>query len=129
VAVAYVVSTLSIFPVVFGLVILSDLDVAASTAAQHAALASSADALLAQFNTVSVAATLGNLGFLILALVMVRSAFSRWIAYLGVATGALGVVTEALRPILGGGFTLYGVLLLVWLGAVGWQLHRLSRPA
>jgi hypothetical protein len=125
--IAYVVSTLSIFPVVFGLVYLSDLSQAAPTDAQHAALASSADALLAQFNTVSAAATLGNVGILILALVMVRGVFPRWVAYLGVATGAMGIVAEALRPILGAGFAVYGLCLLVWLSAVGWHLQRLSR--
>jgi heme A synthase len=44
---------------------------------------------------------------------------------LGIATGAVGVVLEALRPWLGVVYSLYGILLfawLIWLALALWQL-------
>ena len=39
------------------------------------------------------------------------------------------MVSEAVWPVIGGGYGLYGVLLRVWLGAVGWRLYRMGgRP-
>lgn len=52
--------------------------------------------------------------------------FGRALAYLGIATGILGVASEALRFVVEGGHGVYGVLLLVWTGAVGWRLYRLG---
>ena len=37
------------------------------------------------------------------------------LAWLGVATGAIGIVSELLRPVLGGAYALYGLLLFLWL--------------
>ena len=62
---------------------------------------------------------LTTVGMLIVSLVMLRGVFPRWIAYLGIATGILGVASEALRPVIEGGYGVYGVLLLVWTAAVG----------
>lgn len=45
---------------------------------------------------------------------------------LGLATGVLGVASEALRPMIGSGYLLYGMLLPVWFGWVGWTLLRLG---
>ena len=47
------------------------------------------------------------------------------VAYLGVATGAIGIVSEALLPILGGAYAIYGVLVMVWFLVIGWQLYCL----
>jgi len=44
----------------------------------------------------------------------------------GIATGLLGIASEALRPVIEGGYGVYGVLLLVWTGGVGWRLARLA---
>ena len=35
-------------------------------------------------------------------------------------------MSESLRPVLGAGYIVYGLLLLVWLIAVGWGLCRLA---
>jgi len=43
-----------------------------------------------------------------------------------VATGAIGVVCEALRPWLGGAYAVYGVLLFFWLIWMAWSLWRLA---
>ncbi|HEX5418239.1 MAG TPA: hypothetical protein VFZ25_21495 [Chloroflexota bacterium] len=52
--------------------------------------------------------------------------FSRPVAYLSLATGVLGTVSEALKPLLGPGYIVYGLLLFVWLVAIGLQLYRLG---
>jgi hypothetical protein len=59
---------------------------------------------------------------------MLRGVFPRAVAYLGIMTGVVGMMCEILRPVLGGWYALYGIL-LVWLVAVGWRLYRLSQSA
>jgi len=58
---------------------------------------------------------------------MLSGGVPRGVAYLGIVTGTLGVVGEALRTVLGSAYAVYGVLLLVWLVAVGWVLLRAAR--
>ena len=41
--------------------------------------------------------------------------------------GAVGIVSEALRPMIGPGSLLYGLLLPVWFAMVGWKLLHLDR--
>jgi hypothetical protein len=126
VAITSQVLYLGTFSIVFGLVYLSDLYMAATTAAQRAAFATTAEGLIAQYNTVSAAGILMNIGILILSLVMIKGVFQKGVAYLGIITGALGIMSEALRPILGYGYAVYGILSLIWLIAVGWKLYRLG---
>jgi hypothetical protein len=57
---------------------------------------------------------------------MLKGVFQKGVAYMGVITGALGIMSEALRPILGYGYAVYGILSLIWLIAVGWKLYRLG---
>jgi tetrahydromethanopterin S-methyltransferase subunit C len=66
-------------------------------------------------------------GILLLSLVMLKEVVSSSIAYLGIATGCIGAVGETLRPVFGVGYSVYGVLLLVWFVVIGWTLHRLGR--
>src|SRR6266571_2632179 len=110
-----------------GLLDLSDQYVAATTAAQHAALASAAESLMAMTNAVASAGSLTALGILIVSLVMLGGVFPKGVAYLGIVTGVLGIVSEALRPIIGPGYIVYGLLLPIWFIAVGWKLYRLGR--
>jgi hypothetical protein len=119
------VSFLIPFGLVFGLVPLSDDYAAATTAAQRAAVATTADGVIAQVNAVSVGGIVFALGVLMLSLVMLRGVFRKGVAYLGVATGVVGIVCESLRPILGAWYGTYGIL-LIWFLAVGWTLFRLS---
>jgi len=51
------------------------------------------------------------------------------VAYLGVATGAISIVSEALQPVLGFAYAIYGVLVMVWFLVLGWQLYRLASDA
>jgi hypothetical protein len=126
VGIAGVVLTLAPFSIVGGLVYLSDQYVAATTAAQHTAFATAAESLIAQNNTVSAGAILYNIGFLIISLVMLKGVFHKGVAYLGIVTGALGIMSEGLIRIIGPGYYIYGVLFVIWFFAVGWKLYRLG---
>jgi hypothetical protein len=108
------------------LVYLSDQYAKATTAEQRGALAAAAEGFLAQNAIPTPAGILTPVGILILSVVMLRGVFHRGVAYLGIATGALGTVSESLRPVLGPGYLGYGLLLPVWFLAVGWKLYRLG---
>lgn len=110
-----------------GLVVLSDAYVNATTDAERASLVSAAEALIAATNAVSWVGILTAAGILILSLVMWQGVFSRTLAVLGVITGALGIVFEALRPMVGSAYAIYGLLLPIWFVLVGLQLFRISR--
>ncbi len=110
-----------------GLLYLSDQYAAATTAAQRAAFATAAEGLIAVSNAVNAAGILTAMGILIFSLVMLKGVFHKGVAYLGIATGAIGIISEALRPIIGPGYYIYGLLLPIWFVAVGWKLYRLAR--
>jgi hypothetical protein len=82
------------------LVYLSDRYAATADAAQRAAYAAAAEGFIAQNIIPTAVGILESVGILILALVMLRGIFPRGIAYLGIATGAIGIASEALRPLL-----------------------------
>jgi hypothetical protein len=108
------------------LVVLSDRYVDAATDAERASYLGAAESLIAQ-NTASVAiGVLQTLALLIVSLVMLRSDVRRWVAWLGIVTGAIGIVSEALRPVLDVGYAVYGILIIVWIGAIGWELVRVE---
>jgi len=109
------------------LVYLSDQYVAATSEVQRAAFAAAAEGFIAQNTIPTAIGILETIGILILALVMLKGVFPRWVAYLGIATGASGIVCEALKPVLGMGYIVYGLLLFVWLVVIGWELYRLAR--
>jgi hypothetical protein len=108
------------------LVYLSDQYQAAATDEQRAAFAAAAEGFIAQNVIPNPPGILTPVGVLILSLLMLRGVFHKGVAYVGIATGALGVVSEALRPIMGAGYLGYGLLLPVWFLAVGWKLYKLG---
>ena len=110
-----------------GLVVLSNSYVAAGTDAERAGLVGAADALIAATNAVSWAGILTAAAILVLSALMGRSEFGRVLAVLGVITGAIGVFSEALRPMIGSAYLLYGLLLPAWFALVGYRLLRLGR--
>ncbi len=109
------------------LVYLSDQYMTAATAAQHTAFATAAEVFIAENNITSAAGILAPVGILIISFVMLKGVFPKGVAYLGIVTGVLGIVSEALRPILGPGYFVYGLLLPTWFLVVGWKLYRLAR--
>ena len=71
-----------------------------------------------------------SVGILIVGLVMLRAGFSKGSAYLGVATGILGIFSVAgplLVPPLGVVVIIASVLTTVWLLLVGYRLIQLGR--
>jgi hypothetical protein len=111
-----------------GLVVLSSSYRDAGGEAERASLASAADALIAATNAVSWAGILTAAAILLLSSIM-RTApfFGPVVGTVGMLAGAVGIVSEALRPVIGPGYLLYGMLLPVWFALVGWKLLHLDR--
>ena len=109
-----------------GLVVLSDAYAVAATDADRAALVAASEALIAATNAVSWAGILTAAGILLLSWAARSGHLGRALPLLGIATGAIGIVSEALRPMIGGAYMVYGLLLPAWVGLAGWRLWRLS---
>jgi hypothetical protein len=109
------------------LVPLSDGYVNATTDMQRLALAAAAEAFIAQNVVPTAMGVLEAAAILIVSLLMLRSSFGHRVAGLGVVAGAIGVVCESLKPVVGLGYIAYGLLLFAWLVAIGWEFLRLSR--
>lgn len=106
---------------------------AASTAAQRAAYVAAATcptAVLASTLEAVFSIAILALGTLMTGLVMLRTTFSRTAAYVGVATGILGIASVA-GPLLAGALsaTIYvaSVFTTLWVLLVGYRLYRLGR--
>jgi hypothetical protein len=110
-----------------GLVALSDAYRSAPTAEARAGLASAADAIVATTNAMPWAGVLTAAGILVLSLGMWHGPFPRALVVFGAVTGAVGVVSEALRPAIESAYLLYGLLLPTWFVLTGWRLWALAR--
>jgi hypothetical protein len=110
-----------------GLVVLSNTYQDAGGDAERTGLVSAADALVAATNAVSWAGILTAAAMMLLSMLM-RNArfFGPVLGTVGVAAGAVGIVAEALRPMIGPGYLIYGLLLPVWFAMVGWKLLHLQ---
>ena len=82
---------------------------------------------MASTNAVSWAGILTAAGILVLSLAMRKGLFHKAVAWIGIVTGALGIVSEALRPLAGMGYIVYGLLLPTWFVLVGLKLFALRR--
>jgi hypothetical protein len=109
------------------LVSLSDRYAQAATTEQREALAAAAEGLIAENDSTNLVGVLTAAGILLVSLVMLKGGFPRWTAFLGVATGTLGVVSETFRPVIGSAYAAYGILLLVWLVVIGRAVRQLAR--
>jgi hypothetical protein len=108
------------------LVYLSDQYVAAAVS-ERDRYAIAAEAIVAENNTPAIVAVLSAAGILLISLVMTKGVMPRAIGWLGVATGALGMLSEALRHAAPFFYWGYGILLWVWFIAVGIALILLGR--
>lgn len=109
------------------LVYLSDRYAAAADDAARLRYSTAAEAIVAENNTPAVVGVLSAVGILLISIVMLKGVLPRALAWTGIATGALGIVAEALRHAVPGVYGGYGVLMWVWFVAVGIALIRLSR--
>ncbi|MFE6508765.1 hypothetical protein ACFVDI_03240 [Nocardioides sp. NPDC057767] len=108
------------------MVLLSDEYAAATTSAAQAPFVAGAEVLIALNDVPAVIGVLQTLGLLLISLLMLKAESWRGLAWLGVSTGVVGVLSEVLRPVLGWAYALYGVLLFVWLIWTAIALWRLS---
>ena len=93
---------------------------------QRLALSTAAEALIASANGLNFVGFSTALAILLVSLVMLNGVFGKLTAFVGIATGLVGMAFEPLRPLLGNAYAVYGTLLLAWFVAVGWRLYRLS---
>jgi Domain of unknown function (DUF4386) len=108
------------------LVLLSDQYMAAISAAQRAAYATAAESLIAMANAVSASGIMFSIGILLISMVMLKGVFNKGIAYLGIVTGAIAILSEAFRPFISFGYIVFFILEVIWFIAVGWKLFRLG---
>ena len=109
------------------LVYLSDRYTGEADDAARLRYSTAAEAIVAENNTPAVVGILSALGILLISVVMLKGVLPRTLAWLGIATGGLGVVAEALRHAVPEFYWGYGVLMWVWFVAVGVALIRLAR--
>lgn len=109
------------------LVYLSDRYSATTSEEERRSFATAAEAIVAENNTPAIVGVLSALGILLISLVMVKGVLPRFLAWLGIITGALGVVSEVLRHAVPEFYWGYGILLWVWFIATGIALIALAR--
>ena len=113
------------------MVVLSDRYLTASTGAERALFVAGAEVLLALNDAQVVIGVLQTLGILLLSALMLRGVFPKGLAWLGVVTGGIGIISEALRPLLGWAYAVYGLLLfgwLIWVAVALWRLGAQTAP-
>jgi hypothetical protein len=116
------------YPVVMGLVYLSDQYALAADDSGRAVLAAAAESLLAQNNAFNpFYETMFAVSILVFSLIMLKGVFHKLIAYLGLFTFAAAVIGLALQPIVGMGYFWWWVFFMIWFAAIGWTLYRLGR--
>lgn len=119
--------SLTIFNSIAGLVSLSDEYAASSTDAQRAIFSTAAESIIAQTNIAFAAGVVTAIGILVISIVMLKGIFSKRVAYLGIITGILGIISEGMRTMLGASYIIYGILLMVWFLVIGWELVKIGR--
>jgi hypothetical protein len=126
VAVASQILFVAYYPVLLGLVYLSD-RYAVAPDAQRVSLVAAAEALIAQNNAINplyepvLAASVS-----LLSLVMLKGIFPRPTAYVGLAVFPAALVGLALEPLVGVGYFWWWIVLVVWFTLVGWRLYELG---
>jgi len=110
-----------------GLIHLSAQYAAAVTDAQRRALSTAAEGFIATANAVNAIGILTALAILLLSIAMLKGIYGKPAAVIGIVTGGLGMVFEALRDQIGMLYAVYGCLLPLWFGMAGWGLLRASR--
>lgn len=114
------------YPVLLGLVYLSDQYVAA-TDTQRVIFATAAESLIAMNNAFNpLYESMFGVSILILSLVMLKGVFHKSVAYLGIATCVAAFIGLALWPIVGVNYFWWWLLFVIWFIAVGWKLYRLG---
>jgi hypothetical protein len=106
------------------LVTLSDWYSAADTPEARAAYATAAESIVAENNTPGILGVLAAVGIIVVSVLMTKGPLPRTVAWLGIATGAVGVLSELLRYLQPSFYAVYGLLLWTWFAMVGVSLLR-----
>jgi hypothetical protein len=115
------------FPVVNGLAYMGDRFAEAATEERRAALAAGAEALVAQNNAYGPSELVLAIGVLLIALVMFKGVFPKWMGWLGLISALAAPIMAALEPWLGVVYLWWWLPLCIWYLAVGWRLWQLGR--
>jgi hypothetical protein len=105
---------------------LADQYTSAATDAERLTYVAGAELLTALNDTQVAIGVLQTAGITLMSLLMLKGVFARGLAWLGVATGVIGIASEALRPLLGWAYAIYGIMILVWLLWLAWALWKLG---
>lgn len=117
---------LAYYPVLLGLIHLSD-QYAAASASDAPAIAAAAMPLIAQNNAFNpMYESMFAVGILFLSLAMLRSVFHRAVAYLGIATAVSAFLALSLFGIVGLSYFWWWLLFVFWFVAASWRLIRLG---
>lgn len=106
--------------------LLADGYVDAATDAERGPFLAGAEMLMAINDMATPLGVQQTTGILLLGLLMLRGVFPKGLAWLTVATGAIGIIAESFRIQLGWAYAIYGVLLFAWLVWVAISLWRLG---
>jgi hypothetical protein len=116
----------SFYPGTLGLTYLSDQYVAAPSRRQS--LAAAAEGVTAPLDAYNpLYETVFAVGILILSLVMLRSAFPRPVAWLGIAAACSEVLGVSVISWVGMGYFWWWLVFAVWFAAAGWRLVQEGR--
>ena len=112
------------YPVLLGLGYLSD-QYPAATESQQEALATAAEALLAQNNAFNpLYESVFVVGILFLSIAMLKGVFHKGVAYVGIMIAPAAIIALGLWPVLGVNYFWWWILFMIWFVAVGWKLYR-----
>jgi hypothetical protein len=127
IAVTIQILFLAYYPVLLGMIYLSDKFVTAS-AEQQIMLGTAAESLMAINNAFNpLYEPLYGVSVLFFSIAMLKGVFHKSIGYLGIATCIVSIIAVALWPILNVNYFWWWSLLFVWFTAVGWKLYQLGR--
>ena len=110
------------FPIVMGLVELSDNYLVAAADETRRSLVAAADCLVAQNASIGPSEAILAVSVVLLSVVMFKSDFHRVVAYTGIATGVAYVIGMVLRPTVGVVYLTWWAFFLIWFGLTGWRL-------
>lgn len=120
---------LAYYPVLLGLINLSDAYIATSPN-EATSVATAAMPLIAQNNAFNpMYESMFAVGVLFLSLAMLRGVFHRSVAYLGIAAAASAFLALSLFGVIGVSYFWWWLLFALWFVAAGWKLIRLGVEA
>lgn len=115
------------YPVLLGLIYLSDKYVEATVEQQHV-FTTAAESLLAMNNGFNpLYESLMGIGIFFFSLAMLKGVFQKWAAYVGIVTPVAAIIALSLWPVLGVNYFWWWIFFIIWFGAVGIKLYQLGK--